>query len=229
MVPPQLSDIHGTSSEAAELSARDFDGFFAVLTDIANSGLNSESVRDSATRVLIQALRDDALVIGDVELSSGRLAQYYVDGKRAVLARRASLAAAILIAHHARELGATAVGGLTIGADPLACATLVLGPGLKAFLVRKTKKKHGLERWIEGPEMRPGERCLIVDDVVTSGRSVIDAIERAQADGLVVVGVVTVLDRLAGGAKAISDAAHGAPFIPLTTIDHVYPERPDRA
>jgi orotate phosphoribosyltransferase len=99
---------------------------------------------------------------------------------------------------------------------------------VKAFFVRKERKEHGLGRWIEGPELESGERCLIVEDVVTTGGSTIEAIERVRGEGHEVVGVVSILDRLAGGAEAIRAAAGDAPYSSLTTIDDVYPERPDR-
>jgi orotate phosphoribosyltransferase len=91
--------------------------------------------------------------------------------------------------------------------------------------VRKDKKQHGLQRWIEGPELAQGERCLVVEDVVTTGGSTVKAIERIREEGLEIAGVVSVLDRLAGGAEAIQAASDGAPYRPLTTIDDVYPDR----
>jgi orotate phosphoribosyltransferase len=94
--------------------------------------------------------------------------------------------------------------------------------------VRKERKEHGLQRWIEGPELEPGERCLIVEDVVTTGGSTIAAVERVREEGLVIAGVVSVLDRLAGGGEAIDAAIDGARYVALTTIDDVYPDRPDR-
>jgi orotate phosphoribosyltransferase len=93
--------------------------------------------------------------------------------------------------------------------------------------VRKERKEHGLQRWVEGPLLEQGERCLVVEDVVTTGGSTIKAIERIKEEGFEIAGVVSVLDRLAGGADAIERAA-GAPYRPLTTIDDVYPDRPDR-
>ena len=80
---------------------------------------------------------------------------------------------------------------------------------------------------MEGPPLDPGERCLIVEDVVTTGGSTVKAIERVREEGFEVVGVVSVLDRLAGGGEAI-EAAAGAPYVALTTIDDLYPDRPDR-
>ena len=177
---------------------------------------------------LVAELREHALVIGEVTLTSGQKAQYYVDAKRAILLPDGFGALGELVAAEAERVGATAVGGMTMGADPVACAALAGGAPVKAFFVRKDRKEHGLQRWIEGPELEPGERCLVVEDVVTTGGSTVKAIERVREDGLEVVGVVSVLDRLAGGAEAISAASDGAPYTPLATIDDVYPERPDR-
>ena len=184
--------------------------------------------RARARERLVAELREHALVVGEVTLASGRTAQYYVDAKRALLRPPGFRALGELVAAEAGGRGATAVGGTTMGADPIACAALCAAPGeLKAFFVRKERKDHGLSRWIEGPELAGGERCLVVEDVVTTGGSAIHAIERVHEDGHTVAGVVAVLDRLAGGARAIEEAA-GAPYVALTTIDDVYPERPDR-
>jgi orotate phosphoribosyltransferase len=177
---------------------------------------------------LVEALREHALVIGEVTLTSGRKAQYYVDAKRAILLPAGFAALGELVRAAAEEAGAGAVGGLTMGADPVACSALAAGADVKAFFVRKDRKQHGLQRWIEGPELKPGERCLIVEDVVTTGGSTVQAIERVREEGFEVAAVVSVLDRLAGGGEAIEAAAGGAPYTPFTTIDDVYPARPDR-
>jgi orotate phosphoribosyltransferase len=182
----------------------------------------------SARERLLDSLREHALVIGEVTLTSGRTAQYYVDAKRAILLPGTFLALGELVAEQARACGATAVGGVPVSAIPVACAALSAGSPEKAFIVRKERKEHGLQRWIEGPLLEPGEACLIVEDVVTSGGSTIEAVERVRSEGLAVVGVVSVLDRLAGGGEAIEAALDGAPYVALTTIDDVYPERPDR-
>lgn len=172
-------------------------------------------------------LREHALVLGEVTLTSGRKAQYYVDVKRAILLPEGFHALGQLVAAEAERLGATAVGGTTMGADPIACAALAGGFGGKAFFVRKDRKEHGLQRWVEGPLLEDGERCLVVEDAVTTGGSTMHALEKLRDDGREVVGVVSVVDRLAGGGPAIEEAA-GAPYVALTTIDDVYPERPDR-
>src|SRR5919108_4569566 len=154
----------------------------------------------SARDRLIDELRSHAVVVGDVVLTSGLTAQYYVDAKRAILRPAGFRALAELVAERARAWGATAVGGLTMGADAPACAALAGAADVKAFFVRKDRKEHGLQRWIEGPPLEQGERCLVVEDVVTTGGSTVQAIERAREEGLAVVGVVSVLDRLSGGA-----------------------------
>ena len=176
---------------------------------------------------LVAELREHALVTGKVTLSSGQEAEYYVDAKRAILRPEGFLALGELVAEEAGRRNAAAVGGLTMGADPVACAALAAGAQVKAFFVRKDRKAHGLQRWVEGPPLEPGERCLIVEDVVTTGGSTVAAIERVREEGLEVVGVLSVLDRLAGGGQAI-EAAAGAPYRALTTIDDLYPDRPDR-
>jgi orotate phosphoribosyltransferase len=177
-------------------------------------------------------MREHALVIGEVTLTSGRTAQYLIDAKRATLRPAGFAALGELVAEEARRVGATAVGGITMGADPIACAALAGGADVKAFFVRKDRKEHGLARWIEGPPLDAGERCLVVEDVVTTGGSTIKAIERVRDEGHEVVGVLAILDRLAGGGDAIREAlapdARVARYTALTTIDDVYPERPDR-
>jgi orotate phosphoribosyltransferase len=176
----------------------------------------------------VAELRSEALVIGDVVLTSGQRASYYVDVKRAILRPPGFRALAELVAAAARALDATAVGGMTMGADPIACAALAGGADVKGFFVRKDAKAHGLQRRVEGPLLSSSDRCLVVEDVVTTGGSTLAAIAALQSEGLAICGVCAVLDRLAGGGEAIAAAA-GAPYVALATIDDVYPERPDRA
>lgn len=176
---------------------------------------------------LLACLREHALVIGEVTLTSGAVAQYLVDAKRAILLREGFMALGELVAAQAEEWGATAVGGMTMGADPIACSALAGGADVKAFFVRKEAKAHGLARRLEGPLLASGDRCMLVEDVVTTGGSTIRALEAVRAEGHQVVGVLAICDRLAGGGDAIRAAAQ-APYIALTTIDEVYPGRPDR-
>jgi orotate phosphoribosyltransferase len=202
-------------------------------TTIARLGWHLERLDEDTTaeegvrRRLVEVLREHALVLGAVTLTSGARAEYYVDAKRAILLPEGFALVARLMAANVDRWGATAVGGMTMGADPLACAALAGGASVKAFFVRKDAKTHGLQRRVEGPSLDPADRCLVVEDVVTTGGSTLAAIEALGEEGLQICGVVSVLDRLAGGGAAIERAA-GAPYVPLTTIDEVYPDRPDR-
>jgi orotate phosphoribosyltransferase len=181
----------------------------------------------TARERLIEELREHALVIGEVTLTSGATAQYYVDAKRAILRPAGFTALAALLAAQVSEWQGTAVGGLTMGADAVACAALAGGARAKGFFIRKEAKQHGLQRRIEGPELTPGDRCVVVEDVVTTGGSTLTAIEALHEAGRQICGVISVLDRLAGGGAAIEREA-GAPYVALTTIDDLYPDRPDR-
>jgi len=183
---------------------------------------------EGARAALISELRREALVIGEVTLTSGAVAQYYVDAKRAILRPAGFHALSELVAERCSSRGAEAVGGLTTGADAPACAALAGGADVLAFFVRKEAKTHGLQRRIEGPPLEPGTRCMVVEDVVTTGGSTVTAIDAVREAGHEVCGVLAVLDRLAGGAEAIRAAAGGAPYEALATIDDVYPQRPDR-
>jgi orotate phosphoribosyltransferase len=183
---------------------------------------------DAARQTLLAELREHSLVIGEVTLSSGAVAQYYVDARRALLRPAGFLAAGELIAAAAVEAGAGAVGGPATAAIPPSCAALAVpaGQDLVGFFVRGERKQHGLQRWVEGP-VEPGTRCLVVEDTVTSGGSTASAIERVVEQGLEVAAVIAVVDRLAGGGERI-EAAAGAPYRALLTIDEIYPDRPDR-
>jgi orotate phosphoribosyltransferase len=185
-------------------------------------------VSRSPEQTLLAELREHSLVIGEVTLSSGATAQYYVDARRAILRPAGFRAAGELIANAAVEARATAVGGPVMAAIPLACAAIAVpaGAGLLGFFVRKERKSHGLQRWVEGP-VETGARCLVVEDTVTTGGSTVEAIERIREQGLEVAAVLAVVDRLAGGGERIEAAAE-APFRALLTIDEIYPERPDR-
>jgi orotate phosphoribosyltransferase len=177
---------------------------------------------------LLQQIKDKAVVHGKVTLSSGIEADYYVDLRRVTLDGEAAPLVGQVLLDLTADLDFDAVGGLTMGADPVACAALAGGFDGKAFFVRKESKPHGLQRRIEGPFLEAGDRCVIVEDVSTTGGSAIKAVEAVREAGHEIVGVVTVLDRLAGAREAI-EAASGAPFYACTTIDDVYPDRPDRA
>jgi orotate phosphoribosyltransferase len=190
--------------------------------------MSTSATRQAVDPRLLEGLRQHALKFENVVLSNGTSSDYYVDVKQAMLLPDLARIAGREVAQIAHELNASAVGGMIVGAIPIACATLVAQPNddLVAFIVRKDRKEHGLQKWIEGPDevLEKGPRCLVVDDVVTTGRSTIEAIKRVQDAGLTVAGVVSVVDRLSGGGEAI-EAAAGAPYRALVTIDEIYPDR----
>ena len=137
----------------------------------------------AAKDTLVDELRRHALVVGEVTLTSGRTASYYVDAKRAVLRPAGFAAMAELVASYAREWEATAVGGLTMGADAPACAALAGGADVKAFFVRKDVKEHGLQRRVEGPPHEPGERCQQRRPPSTGGLSCHDSAPPSSSRG----------------------------------------------
>src|ERR1700679_3804924 len=123
------------------------------------------SERAGARERVVQELREHALVIGTVTLTSGAKAEYYVDAKRAILRPEGFAALGTLVAAQVAGWEGTAVGGMTMGADPVACAALAGGSEAKAFFVRKDAKAHGLQRRIEGPLLSAEDRCVVVEDV----------------------------------------------------------------
>ncbi len=168
---------------------------------------------------LKKLVKDKALKFGDFTLVSGKKATYYLDGKQVTLdATGARLVGAGILERITDPLP-DAVGGMSIGADPITAAILTLAGTrdlpLKGFMVRKEAKEHGLKRYIEGP-VASGDRVVIVEDVVTTGRSSLLAIERAESFGLIVQGVVAIIDRLEGGENAFREK--GIPFQSLLTI-----------
>lgn len=170
---------------------------------------------------LIELLQRDALKRGTFTLASGRTSHYYVDGRKLTLsAEGAALIGAGVLELLLKEFPVDAVGGLTLGADPIVGATLALAAGaglgrLRGFLVRKEAKGHGTGRLVEG-SLEPGSAVAIVDDVATTGGSSLQAAKAAQALGCKVMVVIAVLDRLEGAAAAF--AARGLPFRALLTI-----------
>jgi orotate phosphoribosyltransferase len=168
---------------------------------------------------LIDLVRKLALQVGDFTLASGKKSKYYLDCRKVTL----DSAGANLLADGMLELLAKdwpdAVGGMAIGADPITAAIITVagrtGKTLKGFIVRKEAKQHGTGRDVEGPVLA-GERAIIVEDVVTSGGSSLAAIEKAEAFGLKVLGVLAIIDRLEGGKEAL--AAKGYSLQTLLTI-----------
>lgn len=167
--------------------------------------MSAPPVDPDARAELAGLVRALAVVHGRVTLSSGAEADYYVDLRRATLHH----AAAPLVGRLLRELTAdwdyAAVGGLTLGADPVATAVLhAPGRPLDAFVVRKAAKEHGLQRRVEGPDV-VGRRVLVVEDTTTTGSSPLTAVAALRQIGAEVVGVATVVDRATGADAVIAE------------------------
>jgi orotate phosphoribosyltransferase len=156
---------------------------------------------------LIALIREQALRFGDFTLASGKKASFYLDCRKVTLDSRG----AVLIAEGILDLLGNnlpqAIGGMAIGADPITAAVITVAgqrqQRLKGFIVRKEAKSHGTGRDVEGPVV-PGETAIIVEDTVTTGGSSLAAIEKAEAAGLKVQGVIAIVDRLEGGAEAFT-------------------------
>jgi orotate phosphoribosyltransferase len=173
---------------------------------------------------LIEIIREHALRFGDFTLASGKKAAYYLDCRQVTLHPQGlpQIAAGLLQALRARYGIAMpdCVGGMAIGADPITAGIVMLAgqhqAPLRGFMVRKEAKQHGMGRLVEGP-VRPGMRCVIVEDVVTSGGSALQAVEAVRAFGMEVLGVMAVIDRLEGGRQAFDQA--GLTLTTLLTIE----------
>lgn len=170
------------------------------------------TVDPQAKKQLAELVKELAVVHGKVTLSSGKEADYYVDLRRATLHAQSSELIGKLLRQLTKDWEYTNVGGLTLGADPVATAIMHAGSGVDAFVVRKEAKKHGMQRRIEGPNIE-NKKVLIVEDTTTTGNSPLTAVAAARDAGATVVGVATVVDRDTGARGVIE--AEGLEYRPL--------------
>lgn len=177
----------------------------------------TEQLRDE----LLALLREKSYQERPVTLASGRRSNFYVDGKQTALHPRGAYLIGRLFWERLRAFGVVdAVGGPTLGADPLATATSLVsglqGAGVPAFIVRKEPKGHGTQSWIEGKHnLDPGARVVVLEDVVTTGGSSLQAVERVESEGYRVLGVLALVDRQEGGRETLE--ARGYRFEALFT------------
>lgn len=173
---------------------------------------------DDRTRLLAM-LRDHALTRESVVLSSGKRSSYYLDARQVLLDPEGAELAGRLGHAALAPAAPRAVGGLTLGADPLVCAisaaAWAAGARWTGFFVRKEAKTHGLQQWIEGPFLEEGTPVAAVDDVLTTGGSLLTAVRSARRAGGVVVGALVVVDRGEGGREAVEAELEGAPLTAL--------------
>ena len=170
---------------------------------------------------LIALVRHRSLKFGEFTLVSGKKASYYLDGKQVTLdPHGAKLIAEGILQMIGGSNMPAAVGGMSIGADPITAAVVTMsavnGTPISGFMVRKESKGHGTNQYIEGP-VKPGDRVVIVEDVVTTGGSSLAAIRICKDFGLVVTGVIAIIDRMEGGREAF--AAAGYKLHSLLTIE----------
>ncbi len=157
---------------------------------------------------LFKLLKEKSLIKGEMTLASGKKASFYFDGKQVTLDPQGILVVGRLILGMIAGHKINAIGGPTLGADPIAAAVSLLssqtGHPIKAFIVRKEAKKHGLQKMIEGPALKAGDRVAMVEDVVTTGGSVLKAIEEVEKLGAKVVQVICLVDRNEGASKVLA-------------------------
>src|SRR5512137_743825 len=176
-------------------------GFIQWQDDLAEGGMKLND-RDR----LLTLLQTKALEVRSVVLSSGRTSDYYIDCKKVTLTPEGAYLTAKLMLEMIQP-DTFAVGGLTLGADPIVSSISVLsyiqGRNLPALIVRKEAKKHGTKNFIEGPKLEKGSRIAIVEDVITTGGSILLAIERIAMEGYQPVQALSILDRLEGGKEML--------------------------
>lgn len=170
---------------------------------------------------LRELLLEHALQFGEFTLASGQTSSYYIDGKQITLMGEGLYCLARVILDELEGVDVDAVGGLTIGADPIAAAVSALsvchGRTMDAFLVRKERKERGTQQRVEGP-LSGGARVVILEDVITTGASSLAAIQAVEEErGVEVVQVIAMVDRLQGGREALSAA--GYEFTALFTVE----------
>lgn len=171
---------------------------------------------------LAALLRERSIKFGDFELASGQHSSFYIDARKTTMSAPGQLLVGRLGLSHIRHAGwrPSSVGGLTLGADPVAYAiaraSMDSPPEIQAFSVRKTAKQHGIRSRIEG-NFSPGASVVVVEDVITTGKSTLEAIEAVRAEGGEVLGVLACVDRMQGGSTAIASVA-GVVVVVLTTI-----------
>jgi orotate phosphoribosyltransferase len=157
---------------------------------------------------LLALLKQDAWYKGEVKLSSGKVSNFYIDVRRVSLSSEGIWLISHLVWDLIKDAGVTAIGGPTLGADPIVAGVCMVAhenkKSLKGFLIRKTPKSHGRQQLIEGKELINGERVVIIDDVATSGASLITSIEILQKENIEIVKAVSVIDREEGATENLA-------------------------
>lgn len=169
-----------------------------------------EQILNELKEKLWKLLEKDALKKGNFTLSSGKTSKYYLDARVITLNPEGAYLTASIILEMIKGLGVDAIGGPTLGADPIVGAIAALSHiqknPIKTFIVRKAAKEHGALRQIEGPALKEKERVVIVDDVATTGKALIEAKNALEKNGVVVEKAIVIVDRCEGARKNLAGA-----------------------
>jgi len=178
---------------------------------MANESLNSLKER------LLTILKKDAFFRQKIILSSGKESDFYIDARLVTLTAEGAFLAASIMLELIKGLNVDAIGGPTLGADPIVGAISVLSyqaqKPLNTFIIRKAPKLHGRMKHMEGPELKAGVRVVLIDDVATTGKSLVDAVEKLRQDGVSVLKAMVLIDRQEGAAESL--AQHDCPLISI--------------
>lgn len=177
---------------------------------------------DEAKKELFKLIKSEAYCEGSFRLSSGKVSNYYIDCRKITLSSKGAYLAALLILDIIKNSKIDAVGGPTIGADPIVGGVCVLSlikynRPIKAFLVRKSAKSHGLKSQIEGPVLKSGSHVVVVDDVATTGGSLIEAVSCLRKRNIKIDSVIVLVDRNEGAGEILKKAK--CKFIPIFNIE----------
>jgi len=177
--------------------------------------------QDEIKKRLLKLIKEKALFYHSVKLSSGKESNYYIDAKQVTLSGEGAYLVARAILDLIKDDNVEAIGGPTIGADPIVGAVIYLSylneSPLQGFIVRKDPKKHGMQRYIEGPPLKKGSRVVIIDDVITTGESTLRAARAVEEIGCKVIRIIALVDRLEGGGQLLEQ--HGFKLTPIFTKD----------
>jgi orotate phosphoribosyltransferase len=171
--------------------------------------MNKENLESYKSR-LLEILKKDAFFKEKVILSSGKESNFYIDARLVTLTAEGAFLCARIILELIKDLQADAVGGPTLGADPILGAMAALShldqKQLNTFIVRKVPKPHGRMRHMEGPEIKSGARVVLIDDVATTGKSLVESIEKLRQDNIEVLKAIVIIDRQEGAKENLAKA-----------------------